>query len=89
MEAQSIPDSHKGPLCILLNRLLTLHPPSNTDTLEVPEMPLSTHHLLQFLFLDGPSFSCPSMGNALILETQLWASLGGSLPRLTQAQLLD
>ena len=75
--AQSIPDSHKGPLCILLNLLLTLHPLSNTDA---PEMPLSAHRLLEFLFLDGPSFSCPSMGNALILETQLWASLGGSLP---------
>lgn len=51
-------------------------------------MPLSAHHLLEFLFLDGPSFSCPSMGNAIILETQLWASLGGSLPRLPRAQLL-
>ena len=51
-------------------------------------MPLSAHHLLEFLVLDGPSFSCPSMGNAIILETQLWASLGGSLPRLPRAQLL-
>lgn len=53
--AQSTPDSHKGPLCILLNLLLTLHPPSNTDALEVPEMPLSAHHLLSSSWMALPS----------------------------------
>ena len=67
---------------------LTLHPPSNTDPLEVPEMPHSVHQLPKFLCLDLSSFSflSPSTGKVPFPKIQFGPLLEKSLPT-TQAQL--